>query len=121
MASYVASLSEDSGRKINFEIDSRFNWQSLSQQKAYEAYRIIQEATANAVKHSSTGDIVVSLSHTGNGYVVAKVVNFINADEPHLSDGVGVETMHRRANTIGAEFEIRTDNRLLSVTLTFKS
>ena len=117
VASYVASLSEDSGRKIRLDINSQFDWHSLSQQKAYEAYRIIQEATANAVKHSHTGDITVSLDH--NGKVVAKVVNAIDADEPHHSGGLGVETMRRRANTIGAELEIKSAGGLFSVTLTF--
>ena len=119
VASYVANLSEDSGRKISLDIDSQFCWHSLPQQMAYEAYRIIQEATANAVRHSRTGDIVVSLGH--NGTVVAKVVNDINADEPHLSGGLGVETMRRRANTIGAELEIKSDNGLFTVALTLKS
>ena len=119
VTSYVASLSEDSGRKISLDINSQFDWHSLPQQMAYEAYRIIQEAMANAVRHSRTGDIVVSLGY--NGTVVAKVVNAIDADEPHHSDGLGVETMRRRANTIGAELEIKSDNGLFSVTLTLKS
>ena len=121
VASYVASLSEDSGRKISIGVDNRFDWHSLSQQKAYEAYRIIQEATANAVKHCHAGDIVVSLGHNDGGTVVAKVVNAIDADEPHHSDGLGVETMRRRAKMIGAELEIKSENGLFTVTLTFKS
>lgn len=119
VTSYAASLSEDSGRKISLDIDSQFDWHSLPQQMAYEAYRIIQEAMANAVRHSRTGDIVVSLGY--NGTVVAKVENAINADEPHHSGGLGVETMHRRANTIGAELEIKSDNGLFTVALTLKS
>ena len=121
VASYVASLSEDSGRKISLDIDSQFDWHALSQQKAYEAYRIIQEATANAAKHSNAGDIMVSLSHHGNGTVVAKVENTVNVGQQHRLDGLGTETMRRRANTIEAEFEIESGNGLFSVILTFKS
>lgn len=122
VASYAASVSEDSGRKISLGIDSQFDWHSLPQQKAYETYRIIQEAMANAVKHSSTGDIVVSLSHADNGYVVAKVANDVSAgDEPCKSGGLGMETMRRRANTIGARLEMKPENGLFTLTLTFKS
>ena len=121
VASYVASVLEDSGRKIRLETDNQFDWHSLPQQKAYEIYRIVQEATANAVKHSCTGDIVVSLSHTDDGYLVAKVVNDAGAsEEPCKCNGLGLETMRRRANTIGAWLEMKSDNGLFTVTLTFK-
>ena len=121
VASYVASVLEDSGRKIRLETDNQFDWHSLPQQKAYEIYRIVQEATANAVKHSCTGDIVVSLSHTDDGYLVAKVVNDAGtSEEPCKCNGLGLETMRRRANTIGAWLEMKSDNGLFTVTLTFK-
>ena len=121
MASYAANVSEDSGRKISLDIDNQFDWHSLPQQKAYETYRIIQEATANAVKYCGTGDIKVSLSHTDNGYVVAKVANDVSTgEEPYKDNGLGLDTMRRRANTIGALLEIKSDKGLFSVTLTFK-
>lgn len=122
VASYVASVSEDSGRNIRLETDCLFDWHSLPQQKAYETYRIIQEATANAVKHGSSDDIVVSLSHADNGYIVAKVANEVGTgEEPCKSDGIGMETMHHRANTIGAQLEMKSDNGLFTMTLTFKN
>lgn len=118
VTSYVTSVSEESGRKICLNVDRRFDWQVLPQQKAYEAYRIIQEAVANAVRHSSDGDITVSLGQSDNGIVVAKIVNETNADsEPHKSDGLGVETMRQRAKMIGAELEIISENGLFSVIL----
>ena len=89
---------------------------------AYEAYRIIQEAVGNAVRYGGdVPSVKVSLA-CDSAVVTVSVVNRI-ADAPSGKQsltGIGVETMRKRAHTIGAELTTSAEHGEYVVRMTFK-
>ena len=72
-------------------------------------FRIAQEAANNALKHAGANEIVLSLTG-GNGVVQLKVSD--NGKGMHKiqksKDGIGLQVLRHRANTIGAELTVES-------------
>lgn len=108
---YLQTIVDDAECKVKIDVDNNFEWNRLSTRQAYETYRIIQEAVGNAMKHGNPASLAVSLRVVGREVVVL----VSNADKGHLDDfssetadscsetGIGMETMQRRAASIGAK------------------
>lgn len=119
--SYVAMLTDDDKCRVELVIDDQFDWKSLPQPKAYETYRIIQEALGNAVRYGDDGSPVQVSLTSCSGTVVVKVRNPLGKAEAagtHTS-GIGSETMRKRAHTIGAELitSLEQDSYCIILTL----
>lgn len=120
--SYVATVGNNAQNNVKLHIDSTFAWQLLPQRVAYETYRIIQEATGNAIKHGS-GNIDISLTVKDDNLRVS-IVNATNtpADsqkQPHGS-GIGQQTLQKRADHIGAKLTVKAEGTQHTLTLTLK-
>lgn len=120
--SYVATVGNNAQNNVKLHIDSSFAWQLLPQRVAYETYRIIQEATGNAIKHGS-GNIDISLT-VKDDILRVSIVNATNtpADsqkQPHGS-GIGLQTLQKRADHIGAKLTIKAEGTQHTLTLTLK-
>lgn len=111
---YVSVVRNESGGNVDLQMDEAYDWGKLPEAKAYETYRIIQEATANAVRHGGDGKIYISLQ-CNDGIMKVEVINDLNAegsdgvkeDTQLLSSaGIGAETMRRRAESIGATLQM---------------
>jgi signal transduction histidine kinase len=74
------------------------------------AYRIAQEALANAVRHSGAGRIEVELACDGNGGLRLAVIDDgagFDPDDPALaSSHLGLTSMRERAEELGGELRI---------------
>lgn len=120
--SYVAMVASDDRCSIELSADEACDWRALPQQVAYEAYRIIQEAVGNAVRYGGdVPSVKVSLA-CDSAVVTVSVVNRI-ADAPSGKQsltGIGVETMRKRAHTIGAELTTSAEHGEYVVRMTFK-
>ncbi len=119
MRSYVATVGNNAKNNVKLHIDSSFVWQLLPQRVAYETYRIIQEATGNAIKHGS-GNIDISLTVKDDNLHVS-IVNATNtpADsqkQPHGS-GIGQQTLQKRADHIGAKLSVKAEGTQHTLTL----
>lgn len=101
---------------------------------AYETYRIVQEATGNAIKHGS-GSIDISLT-VKDDILRVSIVNAVpiasavgNPDsasnptdsprQPHGS-GIGQQTLQKRADHIGAKLTVEAVGTHHTLTLTLK-
>lgn len=120
--SYVATVGSNGKNDVKLHIDSTFAWQLLPQRVAYETYRIIQEATGNAIKHGN-GNIDISLTVKDDNLRVS-IVNATNtpADsqkQPHGS-GIGLQTLQKRADHIGAKLTVKAEDTQHTLTLTLK-
>lgn len=120
--SYVATVGNNAQNNVKLHIDSSFAWQLLPQRVAYETYRIIQEATGNAIKHGN-GNIDISLTVKDDNLRVS-IVNATNtpADsqkQPHGS-GIGQQTLQKRADHIGAKLTVKAEGTQHTLTLTLK-
>lgn len=122
--SYVATVSNNAKNNVKLHIDSSFAWLLLPQRVAYETYRIIQEATGNAIKHGN-GNIDISLTVKDDNLRV-NIVNATNtpADSPKQphGNGIGLQTLQKRADHIGAKLTVKAEGtqHTLTLTLTLK-
>lgn len=132
--SYVATIGNNAKNDVKLHIDSSFAWQLLPQRVAYETYRIVQEATGNAIKHGS-GSIDISLT-VEDDILRVSIVNAVgtasavdNLDsasnpadspkQPHGS-GIGQQTLQKRADHIGAKLTVEAVGTHHTLTLTLK-
>lgn len=132
--SYVATVGNNARNDVKLHIDSSFAWQLLPQRVAYETYRIVQEATGNAIKHGS-GSIDISLT-VKDDILRVSIVNAVptasavgNPDsasnpadsprQPHGS-GIGQQTLQKRADHIGAKLTVEAVGTHHTLTLTLK-
>ena len=132
--SYVATVGNNAKNDMKLHIDSSFAWQLLPQRVAYETYRIVQEATGNAIKHGS-GSIDISLT-VEDDILRVSIVNAVptasavgNPDsasnpadspkQPH-SSGIGQQTLQKRADHIGAKLTVEAVGTHHTLTLTLK-
>lgn len=132
--SYVATVGNNAKNDVKLHIDSSFAWQLLPQRVAYETYRIVQEATGNAIKHGS-GSIDISLT-VEDDILRVSIVNAVgtasavgNPDsasnpadspkQPHGS-GIGQQTLQKRADHIGAKLTVEAVGTHHTLTLTLK-
>lgn len=79
---------------------------------AQAAYRIVQEALANAAKHAPESDVSVSVCREGSAVRVVVENSFTAsaaADHPALSTGTGLNTMRERTEALGGRFAAAPD------------
>lgn len=77
------------------------DWSQLPHEKAYEIYRIVQEALTNALKHAKATEISVIMSLTGH-HLEVSVCDKGSRNSLRSGDGIGLRTMRQRAESIGA-------------------
>lgn len=75
---------------------------------AVNAYRIIQEALLNAVKHADAENIEISIRKSGQTIAIAIEDDGIGVEKKSNSDGIGLIDMRERASVLGATLQIAT-------------
>ncbi len=118
---YVQMLDDDIEDKVELRIDEGVDWGRLSSRQAYETYRIIQEVAANAIKHGGASSLQISME-AKDGCVSVTVLNETDAPEAVSvnGDGIGMETIERRANSIGGKLTVTRGQGQHMVNLTYK-
>ena len=71
-----------------------------------EAFRIVQEALANAAHHSGAPGAAVGISTNGDRLVVEVVDHGQGFDPTVIGSGIGLEGMRERARLLGGELDI---------------
>ncbi|SBS37744.1 Signal transduction histidine-protein kinase/phosphatase DegS [Marinomonas spartinae] len=79
---------------------------TLSQEGAYQVYRIGQEALNNAIKHSSAQEITLSFRVTGNIYRVQITDDGKGMEEETAEDSYGMNSMNERSMILGASLSV---------------
>ncbi|MDE6110163.1 MAG: hypothetical protein K2F72_07775, partial [Muribaculaceae bacterium] len=94
-------------------------WTNVPDAMALEVYRIVQEATGNAIKHSGATRINVEMTLRDGELDVAVTDN--GNYKTGAGKGLGLESMRRRAASIGGSVMIKThENGGTAVNLTVK-
>jgi signal transduction histidine kinase len=80
----------------------------LSPEQSLQIYRILQEALNNALKYANATEIDITIQSTDNQLIMCEIKdNGIGFDvEAAQNKGNGLENMTRRAEGIGADFNI---------------
>ncbi len=74
---------------------------------AVNAYRIIQEALLNAVKHAEAAHITISIHQTGKRFDVAIVDDGVGINAK-TGQGIGLIDMRERARVLGSDLHIKS-------------
>ncbi len=75
---------------------------------AVDAYRLAQEATANAIRHSAARTITISLTDLGDVLSLAVTDDGLGFDTASRRPGIGLSTMEERARWLGGVFSLRS-------------
>ncbi|OYN88975.1 sensor histidine kinase [Parenemella sanctibonifatiensis] len=90
-----------SGRTVHFETSGNVDESVVSDVNSLTAYRIVQEALSNAVRHAPGSEISVRLAVTANNLTIT-VENTPPDSDPHLTgSGLGLRGMRERAGAVG--------------------
>jgi signal transduction histidine kinase len=93
-------------RTVAVSVDERFA-RELALQAAVNLYRIAQEATANAVRHSGAAHIHISVEGNSEGFLLTVEDDGCGiGDWAKESAGLGIKSMVSRAAMLGGELEI---------------
>lgn len=96
----------------------------FDQAVSVQLYRIAQEAVSNAIKHSDADEIRITVSGSPEGLVIEISDDGKGMSPGQVSDGMGLLTMQRRAEIIGADFTVDAvpgEGSTLSCKLSFPS
>ncbi|MFD2725384.1 tetratricopeptide repeat-containing sensor histidine kinase [Hyunsoonleella rubra] len=101
-----ANLHSDITR-FNFTVDEGISKSSvLSSVKGMNIYRMIQEATNNAIKYAGAENISVNVSKYEDGILVKIKDDGKGFDPKKVEHGNGLNNMKKRASDIGADFKL---------------
>jgi signal transduction histidine kinase len=105
----VRDLAERAGLPVAVETDPADTGIQLPPPVAAEVYRIIQEALANAVRHSgAAGASVTFASHGGRLRVTVRDRGSGFEPATARGHGLGLAGMHERASAIGARLDVES-------------
>jgi two-component system, NarL family, sensor histidine kinase UhpB len=100
----------DSGSGCRFEFHSEGDFSHLHNELAISAYRIVQEALSNVMKHSHATSAQVSLVLSEERQVLHIEVadDGEGFDPASASEGIGIIGMRERVYALGGTFELRS-------------
>ncbi|MDE6498542.1 MAG: hypothetical protein K2L21_07775 [Muribaculaceae bacterium] len=119
---FVKKQHDAQGGRMNISYSSETDgspWSTVHDATALEVYRIVQEATGNAIKHSGATAIDVAMTLQNGDLRVSVADN--GTHHAAAGKGLGLESMRRRAASIGGSVVIKThENGGTTVNLTVK-
>jgi two-component system sensor histidine kinase UhpB len=100
----------DSGSGCRFEFHSEGDFSHLENELAISAYRIVQEALSNVMKHAGAGFATVSLALLEREQVLHIEVADDGAgfDPASASEGIGIIGMRERVYALHGRFDVRS-------------
>jgi two-component system sensor histidine kinase UhpB len=112
----------DSGSGCRFEFESTGDFSRLGNELAISAYRIVQEALSNIMKHSNAGAarVALSLSERENALHIEVGDDGVGFDTASASEGIGIIGMRERVYALHGSFEVRSTpgkGTLVAITL----
>jgi len=100
----------DSGSGCSFTFHSEGDFSKLGNELAISAYRVVQEALSNVMKHSGATAAQVSLvlSQVDNALRIEVADNGSGFDTASASEGIGIIGMRERVYALGGSIDVRS-------------
>jgi PAS domain S-box-containing protein len=95
------------GRKISLVVEEEFP-EGLAGELSVQLSRILQEALANARRHSGARNVEVRLRTEGDAVLAAVIDDGRGFDPASPRAGVGLSTMRERVEALGGEIEVKS-------------
>jgi len=124
LGSYAAKTDGVGGCRVSFVATPADDdtWRALAPRLALDAYRIAQEAVANALKHAAATTIAIGLHRKADGTVMLTVSDDgRNASQTadKQPTGIGTTTMRQRAAAMGGSLSVVSHAFGTTLSLTF--
>lgn len=114
----IRKLEMESNLIIKFTIEKGILSIPLTNEQSIVLYRVLQESLTNAMKHSDSKEVEVTLTLNSLNHVHFSVKNKVYAHYP-MVQGFGLTNMKERLREIGGNFRINKTDQLFIVEGTF--
>ncbi|MGO4378715.1 ATP-binding protein [Pseudoduganella sp. RAF19] len=94
----------------HFALQAQGDFAGLDGNVAISAYRIVQEALSNIVKHARARNATVALLRRDGRLEIAVADDGVGFDPAHTAEGIGIAGMKERVQALGGRFAIATAN-----------
>lgn len=101
----IRKLESESHLLVQFTLKQGVLTTKLSNEKNIRLYRVIQEALTNAMRHTGSRDVHITLGRSAIGEISFEVRNRIYDPKP-FTHGFGLQNMKRRVEEIGGQLSI---------------
>lgn len=96
----------DSGSGCSFTFHSEGDFSRLGHDLAISAYRIVQEALSNVMKHAGADHAQVSLVLAGDALHIAVADDGAGFDPVQASEGIGIIGMRERVHALNGTLRL---------------
>lgn len=103
-------VSQYDGPECRFTLHADGDFAGLDSNVAISAYRIVQEAMSNIVKHAHARHATVEIARRDGAVHIAVVDDGIGFDPAHAAEGIGLAGMKERVHALGGRFELACAN-----------
>jgi len=117
LAAAVARHARAVGSGVLIEFDVASAMPPLPTQVEIAAYRIAQESLTNVTRHAGASHACLTLA-VDQGVLRLQVADDGHGFEPGPQQGVGLQSMRHRAETLGGSLEVTTGNHGTTVVAT---
>jgi signal transduction histidine kinase len=100
---YIIEWAHQTGIKVIFNVEGYFD---LPLETKQAIYRVLQEALANAARHSSADNVEVALDYGENTVQLTIIDDGLGFDTKEHHDGMGLDSMRERAESLDGHFII---------------
>jgi len=115
----IEGIQSSSGMSCSFTFDNKVNWDNLLGDIKINAYRIVQEALKNCVKHAKSKHVDISFESYGNKLKLTVTDDGVGFDMNKGKRGIGLRNIISRAKKIHAALDIDSKKGIgTTVTLT---
>jgi two-component system sensor histidine kinase UhpB len=105
---------------VHFEFESKGDFSRIGNELAISAYRIVQEALSNIMKHSQAGFARVSLVLSEDSLKIEVLDDGEGFDPALASEGIGIIGMRERVFAVGGSIRVESrpgEGTLVAITL----
>jgi two-component system, NarL family, sensor histidine kinase UhpB len=105
---------------VDFEFDSHGDFSRIGNELAISAYRIVQEALSNIMKHSQAGGARIGLALEDGALHIEVQDDGEGFDPAVASEGIGIIGMRERVHALGGSIRVESSpgaGTLLAITL----
>ncbi len=108
-ADYLTHLVKPDNMHIEYSLRGE-GWGNIPDSVSYQLYRIMQEAVSNVIRHSACTKAELEMTCDGT-HISLSVTDNGNGGGTDGNNGKGISSMRDRADSIGAQFEWKSDSR----------
>jgi signal transduction histidine kinase len=91
---------------FKLEFDDAFDWNTISNSKKLNLYRIIQEASHNIIKHAKAKNAEINIVMDDHKINLSIIDNGIGLKPSRSENGIGLENMKHRIKNLNGKFKI---------------